>query len=124
MGVEIPKFDESSNTISIPEVENVVFTIGGKPVEGDVVITKNTTVRVSPKPGYVLAKGVERNHRFEARKLDQPTPKVQAVEPSVEEPPKPAEPVEVHTAGSTPENVNQQASQAEAGSRTFGNRNR
>jgi hypothetical protein len=123
MGVETPEFDETTNTISIPEVDGIVFTIAGKPVSGDVVIRQNTVVRVAPQQGFVLAKGVERNHRFSASKLEGDVPKVPEVTPTPD-PPVPAEPVVVSTAGSDPENAAQQASEAEAGNRYSGQRTR
>ena len=101
-----PRFDESSNTITIPEVEHVEYLIGGLPVKGEVVIKKNTTVRVRAKRGYVLADSVEKEHRFTAAKLDDP-------KGSSDEKPAPAEPVVVDTAGSTPENAGQQAFKTE-----------
>ena len=89
-----PSFNSSTNTISIPDVEGVEFLIGGKPVEGDVVIRRDTRVRVRAERGYVLAKGSELEYRFEASKLDAP----KEVETVPDEQPKPADPTPADTA--------------------------
>lgn len=61
-------FDESTNTLTVGSVEGVVYTIGGKPVEGDIVLDKDTVVRAIPAPGYVFTRGVETEFKFEISK--------------------------------------------------------
>jgi hypothetical protein len=59
-----PQFDEATNTISFPDVEHVVYKVGGQPVKDDLKIEKKTRVSVSAEQGFVLAKNVVREHVF------------------------------------------------------------
>lgn len=65
MSIAVPTFDEKTNTISIPDVDRVEFTIGNNVVDGDVKIRRNTTVRVRAERGYVLHPNVVREHKFD-----------------------------------------------------------
>lgn len=48
-----PAYDSGTDTITIPTVTGVIYTINGEPVAaGPVVITTNTVVKAVPAPGY------------------------------------------------------------------------
>ncbi len=49
-----PSFDGTTNTITIPTITGVTYSINGVPVEGNVVITEDVIVVASPQPGYVF----------------------------------------------------------------------
>lgn len=50
-----PTFDDVDDTITIPTVTGVVYTINGNVVEGDVGITQATAVYAQPAIGYKFA---------------------------------------------------------------------
>jgi hypothetical protein len=47
-----PSYNSATDTITIPSVTGVVYTIDGEPVTGDVVITEDTVVKAYPADGY------------------------------------------------------------------------
>ncbi len=47
-----PAFDSATNTITIPTVTGVVYSINGEVVTGSVVITEDTLVHAAPASGY------------------------------------------------------------------------
>lgn len=47
-----PTFDSGTDTITIPTVTGVVYTIDGEVVTGAVVITEDTVVKAKPAAGY------------------------------------------------------------------------
>ena len=47
-----PSFNGSTNTITIPSIEGVIYTIEGIEVEGSEVITSDTEVEAEPAEGY------------------------------------------------------------------------
>lgn len=47
-----PTFDSETNTITIPTVTGVTYSINGEVVTGTVVITTNTVVNAAPNAGY------------------------------------------------------------------------
>lgn len=47
-----PTFNSETNTITIPSITGVVYSIDGEPVTGTVVITENTVVNANPASGY------------------------------------------------------------------------
>jgi hypothetical protein len=47
-----PTFNQGTNTITIPTVTGVLYTIDGDPVTGDVIITEDTMVVAYPEVGY------------------------------------------------------------------------
>jgi hypothetical protein len=61
-------FDEATNTLNVDHVEGVRYLINGKEVNGEVKLTKNTTVRARPEPGFVFARGTQRDYKFEVNK--------------------------------------------------------
>jgi hypothetical protein len=60
-----PSFDGDTNTITIPSITGVVYTIDGDVVTGDVVITEATEVRAEADTGYYLAAGSTRAWYFQ-----------------------------------------------------------
>lgn len=85
-------FNKSTNTIKLAPVDNIVYTIGGKPVEGEVQITKPTTVRVSAARGFILDKAHTRSYSFAPNEG-----KIEDVE--VADPAKPADPIQTDAGG-------------------------
>ncbi len=59
-----PSFDGTTNTISIPSITGVVYTIEGIPVEGQEVITSTTEVEARPAEGYSFPSGANRSWTF------------------------------------------------------------
>lgn len=59
-----PTFNKETSTISLPEVDGVEYSINGRAVSDDVEIEKTTVVSLSPKPGYVFAKGKQTEYKF------------------------------------------------------------
>ena len=53
-----PTFVQSTNTITIPVIVGVVYSINGVTVAGDVVITEDTTVDANPDTGYYFPSNV------------------------------------------------------------------
>ena len=72
MSGAVPSFDEGSNVITLPEVNGIVYTVNGQPVEGTLEIKKPTTVRVNAAQGLVLDKSVQKHHTFKPAKKEQP----------------------------------------------------
>lgn len=59
-----PSFDGSTNTITFPRTEGVVYQIDGLPVTGTKTITKNTDVTAVPAEGYSFTPGSTTNWNF------------------------------------------------------------
>lgn len=60
-----PTFNQGTNTITIPAVTGVVYTIGGvAKVAGPVVITKNTVVKAKPASGFIFPPVVDDDWLF------------------------------------------------------------
>ncbi len=59
-----PSFNGETNTITIPTVEGLVYSIDDEPKTGSVVITKTTEVNVSADEGYYLAPNTTRDWTF------------------------------------------------------------
>lgn len=59
-----PSFDGDTNTITIPSITGVVYTIEGIPVEGQEVITSTTEVEAQPAEGYSFPSGATRSWTF------------------------------------------------------------
>lgn len=57
---QAPSFNGATDTITIPVVTGVVYTIDGAEVDGDVVITEPTEVRAEAEATYYLASGTTR----------------------------------------------------------------
>jgi len=60
-----PTFNEETNTITIPSVAGVRYTIDGETVTGSVVITEDTLVRAFPNVGYQLSATSDDDWAFE-----------------------------------------------------------
>lgn len=60
-----PTFDAETNTITIPSVTGVTYTIDDEPETGDVVIEEDTTVVASPDEGYYFPGNVPTQWTFE-----------------------------------------------------------
>ena len=67
-GVEVtptsPSFESSTNTITIPTTEGVIYSIDGVPVTGKEVIAETTQVDAKAKKGFSFAKGAVANWTF------------------------------------------------------------
>ena len=59
-----PSFDGSTNTITFPRTDGVVYQIDGLPVTGTKTITKNTDVTAVPAEGYSFTPGSTTNWNF------------------------------------------------------------
>lgn len=59
-----PSFDGETNTISIPTITGVTYTIEGIPVTGEEVITSTTEVEAQPEEGYSFPSGVSTHWTF------------------------------------------------------------
>lgn len=59
------KFDDSTNTLTVTDVDGIDYRIGGKVIEGDVKLTKDTVVTARPQPGYTFSKGAQTQFEFE-----------------------------------------------------------
>ena len=59
-----PSFNGATDTITIPDVEGVEYTINDEPVTGDVHITGPTEVVAHPELGYYLATGSTREWSY------------------------------------------------------------
>ena len=59
-----PSFDGSTNTITFPATEGVVYQIDGLPVTGKKTITKNTDVTAVPAEGYSFTSGSTTHWNF------------------------------------------------------------
>jgi hypothetical protein len=55
----VPTFDDATNTITIPTVTGVQYTINGEVVTGTVVIDQDTLVRADPTAGYKFPEVVD-----------------------------------------------------------------
>jgi hypothetical protein len=77
------KFDQSSNTLTVNHVEGVDFMIGGKVIEGEVKLTKNTYVTARPQPGKVFPRGTQTRWKFEVNKDLIEQERAEAVEESL-----------------------------------------
>lgn len=62
---QAPSFDGATDTITIPVVTGVVYTIDGDEVTGNVVITEPTEVRAEGDDGYYLPTGSTRSWYFQ-----------------------------------------------------------
>jgi len=60
-----PTFNSETNTITIPSVTGVTYSIDDSPVTGTVVITENTTVEASANEDYYFADGTTTEWTFE-----------------------------------------------------------
>lgn len=99
------KFDSDTNVLTVAAVDGVNYFIRGRRVEGEVKLDKTTVVTAKPAPGRSFPKGTVSEFKFEVGET-KPDPVAQN-----------ADPVDENTAGSTPENVEQQASKAETSAR-------
>ena len=59
-----PSFDGSTNTITFPRTDGVVYQIDGLPVTGTKTITKNTDVTAVPAEGYSFTSGSTTHWNF------------------------------------------------------------
>lgn len=59
-----PSFNSDTNTVTIPSVEGVEYTIEGIPVTGDEVITSTTEVDAHAKSGYTFEPNTVTNWTF------------------------------------------------------------
>lgn len=59
-----PSFNSNTNTVTIPKIEGVEYTIEGSPVTGDKVITSTTEVDARAKSGYYFAPNTVANWSF------------------------------------------------------------
>lgn len=59
-----PSFDGSTNTITFPRKDGVVYQIDGLPVTGTKTITKNTDVTAVPAEGYSFTSGSTTHWNF------------------------------------------------------------
>lgn len=59
-----PSFDGETNTITIPTVEGVIYSINGVPVTGDVQIVETTDVEAAPDEGYSFPHNTNRDWTF------------------------------------------------------------
>lgn len=60
-----PTFDPGTDTITIPTVTGVTYTIDGDPVTGTVVITERTMVVAYPEPGYRFTENADEDWSFD-----------------------------------------------------------
>lgn len=60
-----PSFNPETNTITIPTVTGVEYTIDGSVVTGSVVIEEDTLVRARATPGYILSQASDDDWAFE-----------------------------------------------------------
>lgn len=65
-------FDEESNTLFIPEVKGVQYSIDGQVVSGEVVIDEDTIVSAVPTRGNKFPEGSETEFLFEVNKSAAP----------------------------------------------------
>lgn len=56
---QVPVYDENTQTVDIPVVTGVVYTIDGVTVTGTVPVTSDTTIMASPAPGYSFIDGLD-----------------------------------------------------------------
>lgn len=94
------KFDSETNTIHIQKTDGVLFRIGGKTVDGDIKIEKNTTVRAYQR-GRLFDEDVETQWVFKPSGLVDSTESEESEDEDVEDIPS------APTAGSTPQNPEQ-----------------
>lgn len=59
-----PSFNSNTNTVTIPKIDGVEYTIEGSPVTGDKVITSTTEVDARAKSGYYFAPNTVANWTF------------------------------------------------------------
>lgn len=59
-----PSFNSNTNTVTIPSIDGVEYTIEGSPVTGDKVITSTTEVEAHAKPGYSFEPNTVANWTF------------------------------------------------------------
>lgn len=59
-----PSFNSNANTVTIPKIEGVEYTIEGIPVTGDEVITSTTEVDARAKSGYTFEPNAVTNWTF------------------------------------------------------------
>src|SRR5690606_20477350 len=59
-----PTFNSGTNTITIPSVTGVVYSIDGTPVTGTEVIEEDTIVTAAPAEGYYCASGTTTSWEF------------------------------------------------------------
>jgi hypothetical protein len=62
--VQSPSFDGATNTITVPDITGVIYTIGGIEVDAPEVITETTEVVARPAPGYSFPAGTSRNWTY------------------------------------------------------------
>lgn len=60
-----PSFDGETNTITIPTIAGVIYSIDGETVTGDVVITSNTDVEARAAQGYQFPSGATTSWNFD-----------------------------------------------------------
>lgn len=60
-----PTFNPATNTITIPTVTGVEYTINGSVVSGSVIIDEDTLVRARAIPGYILSQASDDDWAFE-----------------------------------------------------------
>lgn len=60
-----PSFDAASNTITVPTVEGVIYTIDDESVTGSVVITESTVIFAGTDVGYSFPSGVTTSWTFD-----------------------------------------------------------
>jgi len=61
---QAPSFNGTTDTITIPVITGVVYTINGVVVTGNIVITADTTVEAEAAVGYYLATGSTRSWTY------------------------------------------------------------
>jgi hypothetical protein len=96
-------FNESTNVLTVTDNPNVDYLINGQVINGEVELTKNTTVTARPAPGKKFARGVETSWRFEVNKDVVKERRSEAVESGKSEDssaPKPADPAQTRVSGS------------------------
>lgn len=99
-------FDPETNKLTVSHVDGVEYRIGGKVIEGSVILKKNTTVRARPKPGYVFPRGATTEWTFEVSENPEKVEDESGEDETVSDP----DPVSDQSAGNTPESVGQQTS--------------
>lgn len=58
------KFDSETHVLTVPAVDGVVYTIGGRVVEGEVQLDKTSVVHASSLPGYSFPKGAQKEFEY------------------------------------------------------------
>lgn len=56
---QVPEYDPDTNTIIIPDVTGVVYTVNGSPVTGTIPATEGMVIDAEPDVGYSFPDGVD-----------------------------------------------------------------